>query len=66
MLTVVSAIILPLSLVAGIYGMNFKHMPELEGNYSYFIVLGGMAVVAAALLGVFKRLGWIWSGRPRA
>lgn len=64
-LTVVSAIILPLSLVAGIYGMNFKYMPELEGRYAYFAVLGGMAVIAAALLGVFKRLGWIWSGRGR-
>ncbi len=62
-LTVISAIILPLSLIAGIYGMNFQHMPELAGQYSYFGVLGGMAVIAVALLMIFKRLGWIGTGR---
>jgi len=64
-LTVISAIILPLSLIAGVYGMNFKHMPELEGEYSYFVVLGGMGGVAAVLLWIFKRLGWIGSGKSR-
>ncbi|MGK2859114.1 MAG: magnesium transporter CorA family protein [Thermoanaerobaculia bacterium] len=64
-LTVVSAIILPLSLVAGIYGMNFRHMPELEGRSSYFVVLGGMGILAIVLLGVFKRLGWIGKGSSR-
>ncbi len=65
-LTVLSAIILPLSLIAGVYGMNFKHMPELEGQNSYFVVLGGMGVLAAALLWMFERLGWIGSGRSRS
>lgn len=57
-LTVVSAIILPLTLVAGIYGMNFEYMPELKLRPAYFIVLGGMALLAAVLIGSFWRLGW--------
>ncbi|MFA6959039.1 MAG: magnesium transporter CorA family protein [Thermoanaerobaculia bacterium] len=64
-LTVVSAIMLPLSLVAGIYGMNFQHMPELGGRYSYFIVLGFMAGLAVTLLAIFRKLGWIGTGRSR-
>jgi magnesium transporter len=64
-LTVVSAIILPLSLVAGIYGMNFQHMPELAWRYSYYVVLGAMAAVSAVLLLIFRRLGWIGTGKSR-
>jgi magnesium transporter len=58
-LTVVSAVILPLTLIAGIYGMNFENMPELKSELGYFVVLGFMAVVAIILLVVFWRLGWI-------
>src|SRR5262245_9883052 len=64
-LTVVSAIILPLTLIAGIYGMNFEHMPELKSEVGYFIVLIFMAVVAIALLIFFWRLGWIGTGKTR-
>ena len=59
-LAVVSAIILPLSLIAGIYGMNFENMPELRSAYGYFITLGTMAVVTIALLIYFWRRGWIF------
>jgi magnesium transporter len=62
-LTVISAIILPLTLIAGIYGMNFQNMPELKSELGYFVVLLIMAVVAIILLIVFWRLGWIGTGK---
>ncbi len=58
-LTVVSAIILPLSLIAGIYGMNFEYMPELGHPWGYFLVLGLMGLLALYLIVFFRRLGWI-------
>ena len=58
-LTVVSAIILPLSLIAGIYGMNFEYMPEIKHPAGYFLVLGFMGTLSIALLLLFLRLGWI-------
>ncbi len=61
-LTVVSAIILPLTLIAGIYGMNFEFIPELRLRSGYFVVLGTMLAIVAALLLVFWRLGWFASG----
>ncbi|OGT96851.1 MAG: hypothetical protein A3I79_08655 [Gemmatimonadetes bacterium RIFCSPLOWO2_02_FULL_71_11] len=61
-LTVVSAIILPLTLIAGIYGMNFDTMPELKVRWAYFAVLGTMGFIAVVLLGVFWRLGWLERG----
>ena len=59
-LTVLSSIILPLSLIAGIYGMNFDYMPELRTRNGYFVTLGIMAAVAAVLLIYFWRRGWIF------
>ncbi len=61
-LAVLSAIILPLSLIAGIYGMNFEHMPELKSRNGYFITLGVMAVLTVTLLWYFWRRGWIFQG----
>ncbi|MGB5306128.1 MAG: magnesium transporter CorA family protein [Gammaproteobacteria bacterium] len=58
-LTVLSAIFLPLTLVAGIFGMNFENMPELKLHYGYFIALGGMAALAAGLLVLFRIRRWI-------
>jgi magnesium transporter len=63
-LTVVSTIILPLSLIAGIYGMNFEHMPETKYPWGYFIVLAFMGSLASILLYLFLRLGWI-SGKQK-
>lgn len=59
-LAVVSAIILPLTLIAGIYGMNFENMPELRTRNGYFLVLGVMALITIALLIYFWRRGWIF------
>ncbi len=61
-LAVLSAIILPLSLIAGIYGMNFDHMPELQTRYGYFLTLGLMAILTVILLWYFWRRGWIFQG----
>jgi magnesium/cobalt transport protein CorA len=58
-LTIFSAVILPLSLVAGIYGMNFRFMPELDWRYGYGTVLGLMGAMAASLIFYFKRKGWL-------
>ncbi|HSF02902.1 MAG TPA: magnesium transporter CorA family protein [Solirubrobacterales bacterium] len=64
-LTVMSGVLLPLTLITGIYGMNFEHMPELRWEVGYFGVLGFMALTALSLLVVFWRLGWVGSGRSR-
>ena len=47
------------TLIAGIYGMNFEHMPELEWQFGYPLVLGVMAVISAGLFRAFKRAGWL-------
>lgn len=59
MLTIVTAIFLPLTLVAGIYGMNFQHMPELGWRYGYFAVLGFMAGFVVFGLLLVRRKGWL-------
>ncbi|HEY5610449.1 MAG TPA: magnesium transporter CorA family protein [Thermoanaerobaculia bacterium] len=64
-LTVVSAIILPLSLIAGIYGMNFENIPELKWRFGYFGVIGIMAGLALILIVLFKQLGWLGAGNRR-
>ena len=61
-LTIFSAIMLPLTFIAGIYGMNFDNMPELHSRYGYFAVWAIMIVVAVAMLLFFWRRGWIGSG----
>lgn len=58
-LTVITAIFVPLSFLAGLYGMNFEIMPELKWKYGYFILLGVMSVVAVGLLTFFKRRRWM-------
>jgi len=57
-LTVISAIYLPLTLVAGIYGMNFDIMPELHFSYAYPVTLAAMAVIAIGLYWYFRSRGW--------
>jgi len=61
MLTVFAAIFIPLTFIAGIYGMNFEHMPELRWRPGYYVTLGVMLGVAVTMLAFFKRRGWIWS-----
>lgn len=57
-LTVISTIFNPLTFIAGVYGMNFKHMPELDWELGYYVCLGLMAAIAAGLIYFFWRQGW--------
>ncbi|MDH4140886.1 MAG: magnesium/cobalt transporter CorA [Coriobacteriia bacterium] len=57
-LTVVATIFMPLTLITGIYGMNFRYLPELQWRFGYFGVLASMAAVVAVMLLFFKRRGW--------
>ncbi len=57
-LTVISTLFIPLTFIASIYGMNFKHMPELNSPYGYPVVLGLMFLAAGGMIGYFKKRGW--------
>lgn len=57
-LTIMAAIFIPLTFMAGIYGMNFRNMPELDWEYGYFSLLGLMLVIALLLIYYFKRRKW--------
>jgi magnesium transporter len=58
LLTIISAIFLPLTLIAGIYGMNFEYMPELSERNAYYVALAAMFGVAGGMLGFFYWKGW--------
>ena len=58
-LTIFAAIFIPLTFMAGLYGMNFEFMPELRWRPAYFILLGLMALVAIAMLRFFRKRGWL-------
>jgi magnesium transporter len=58
-LTIFATIMLPLTFIAGVYGMNFDYLPELHWRYGYFAVWGVMIAVAAGLLLFFRRRGWL-------
>jgi Mg2+ and Co2+ transporter CorA len=58
LLTVLSAIFLPLTLMAGVWGMNFSYMPELQRESAYFWALGLMGTVASCMLCFFWRASW--------
>jgi len=58
LLSIVSAIFLPLSLLAGVYGMNFENMPELKYPAAYYVCLGAMGAVGLGMIVLFWRKGW--------
>lgn len=58
-LTIITAIFVPLSFLAGIYGMNFENMPELKSRSGYFVLLGAMSAIASVLLIVFRKRRWL-------
>lgn len=58
-LTVISTIFIPLTFIAGVYGMNFHHMPELRWQNGYYLVLALMAAIAGFMLLFFRRKKWI-------
>ena len=61
-LTILMSIFVPVTFMAGLYGMNFDHMPELHWWWSYPVLLLGMLTVAGGMVLYFRRLGWIGSG----
>ena len=58
-LTIVGAIFIPLTFVAGVYGMNFEHMPELAWKWGYFVVWGIMIMMTVGMVVWFKKKGWL-------
>lgn len=58
-LTIFSAIFIPLTFIAGIYGTNFEYVPELHFRYSYFIMLGVMAILVVFMLRFFRSKRWL-------
>jgi magnesium transporter len=58
-LTIIATIFIPLTFIAGIYGMNFKYMPELEWRWGYAIALLAMIIVAVIMLVYFRRKKWL-------
>ncbi|MBU2537779.1 MAG: magnesium/cobalt transporter CorA [Proteobacteria bacterium] len=58
-LTIFSAIFIPLTFIAGIYGTNFEYLPELRYRYSYFIMWGVFLAVSLAMLRFFRKMLWL-------
>jgi len=58
-LTIIATIFIPLTYIVGIYGMNFKYMPELEWSYGYPLLWLLMLGVALTMLMLFKRKKWL-------
>lgn len=58
-LTIIATIFIPLTFVAGIYGMNFAWMPELGWKWGYPVILGGMLVLAGGMVWYFRRRKWL-------
>ncbi len=58
-LTVMASIFIPLTFIAGIYGMNFENMPELRSPMAYPVILAVMVLIAGGMLWFFRRKGWI-------
>ena len=58
-LTIFSSILLPLTFLAGLWGMNFNFMPELDERWGYPFALGLMAVMALTLMWFFRRKRWL-------
>lgn len=58
-LTIMASIFIPLTFIVGVYGMNFKYMPELDTHYGYFVVWGIMVFVTLLMIWYFKRKDWL-------
>ena len=58
-LTIIATIFIPLTFIAGVYGMNFIYMPELQWHWGYFLIWGVMITMAIGMVIYFKRKGWL-------
>ncbi|TAK36512.1 MAG: magnesium/cobalt transporter CorA [Saprospiraceae bacterium] len=59
LLTIITTIFVPLTFLAGVYGMNFKNIPELSWHYGYFYLLGLMAIISIVLVFYFRKRKWL-------
>ncbi|MNI72666.1 Magnesium transport protein CorA [compost metagenome] len=57
--TAITTIFIPLTLITGIYGMNFDNMPEIHWKYGYYVVIGIMAALGAGMYYLFRKRDWI-------
>ncbi|HOW31928.1 MAG TPA: CorA family divalent cation transporter, partial [Bacteroidales bacterium] len=57
-LTLISSIFIPLTFLAGVYGMNFRYMPELEWHYGYFVLIGIFMLIAGGMYYYMKKKKW--------
>jgi magnesium transporter len=58
-LTILATIFIPLTFITGVYGMNFRYMPELYWKYGYFATIGLMLIIGLAMFAHFKKRKWI-------
>jgi magnesium transporter len=58
-LTIIATIFIPLTFIVGIYGMNFKFMPELEWRWGYWVIWGVVVAVAVTMIIYFRRKKWL-------
>lgn len=58
-LTIITAIFVPITFIAGLYGMNFDNMPELHHEHGYYIVLGVIVALAAGMVFLFRKIRWL-------
>ena len=58
-LTIIATVFMPLTFLAGVYGMNFKYMPELEWHWGYFMIWGIMLAIAFSMLVYFRKKKWL-------
>ncbi|NNJ98088.1 MAG: hypothetical protein HKP12_13120, partial [Gammaproteobacteria bacterium] len=54
-----TVVFLPLSLLVGVYGMNFENMPELKSQHGYFILVSVMVGIASGLALIFRKMKWL-------
>ena len=57
--TAMTVIMMPLTVITGIFGMNFRHMPELDWEYGYYAVLGLMVLIGISIFFFFKKKDWL-------
>ncbi|MBM4042588.1 MAG: magnesium/cobalt transporter CorA [Planctomycetes bacterium] len=62
-LTVIATIFMPLTFLAGVYGMNFRHLPEVEWRWGYLAFWLAIVIVTLLMLWLFRRKGWLGGGR---
>lgn len=58
-LTIIATIMMPLTLITGVFGMNFRHMPLVDAPAGFWVVMGAMGLLALAMVKAFRRAGWM-------